>query len=901
MKEAQQELPKLPTYGAVVENGQSAATTTKQLVVDISAGVIAFFVVGVVSVSFSFATFGMTVPSLLGGGSRMALVGVVVVGAVEYAFSKAPFMIVAPDLFVCPMLNDMLLSLPKYAADSGKDLGSTYVATMLIAVGCAGLGLVAAGNSAFLRIGEFVPYPIVCGLLGAVGVVLLRQSYAIATVVVMLDDDAGCPLFSGSPRAIAAAAYAPALVFGGASIVLSSKVGGNPVRSSLPLMLLFGAIFYAALAAWYSPSWHDTLQTARACGFLFDPAVLDDDGPGVVVEWLKLDGVAWRDVASLPLVGRYAALCLLVVFKSSLVYPTWERAFRKRCAQPLDTRKELVVVGAANVAAAAVGSFGAQPQLSTAVSLREMGASSDTGNSALAVVIICALAALFGGASPLAIVPKFAFAGLLIHQGWILAYTFVVKPCFVPPRALSAAESFVVVAILVVFVVNGMLAGLSVGAQLTVILFTVKSHGFGVFKYHGSAALQRSTTQRSPFACHALDDDGHLVQILRLHGLLYWFNANQLVRSIRVLVSDGVDTLGRPPKCIIVDFTLVLDVDASAADALVYAAELCHGRQCALLLSGCRAVKNRVARAGLDLRPLPVTDKVLLCDLQPRAAWVAEHLDDALSACEDAILQAIEAYRSPSRDPPPRPFDDYDNKVVANTTPKTGFRQVLSTLARRCGADFVDVDTLARLEPLTRVVRYERDDHIFRPGLPFRGSTLDEEDGIAFVELGVVAVRREPDQAPSTCLGDALESSPVFRMVRLGPGGVVGLPELFSGRRSIGATRAETRCKVHLLKFRTIRDLRNSDPALALNLYVTLAHILALAYDERSEKFARTLDTVSSHPRSELIPAPARFRAERAVIGHRRHSSSPKKTTAFQRTLASMESGDDADGDSATH
>lgn len=853
-------------YGTVVGSLPSVQASSpgrrrlRQVVVDVSAGAVAFLVVGVVSVSFSLATFGETHSQLVGSGSRMALAGIVVVGAVELALSRAPFMIVCPDLFVCPMLAD----LGRSVAGEG---GETYVAAAVVATGCAGVALAAAGQSPLLRLGDFMPFPIVCGLLGAVGVVLLRQSYAIATVVVVAEEVASdeCPARS------AVALYAPAVAFGVAVVGLNCKFGANPTRSVLPVLAISIASFYAS-ALWLS---RDTgveavLLEARACGFLFDPRAL---GGGTVLAWAGLGDVGWGALATVGAAGRIVALCLLVVVKSSLIYPAWERAFRDDAVRPLDVGRELAAAGLGNAAAAVVGSFGAQPQLSTAVSLREMGASPRSGVAQAAAVALCAVVWVnVDGASPLAVVPKFAFAGLLIAQGWTLVSSFVIEPCLRPPRALSAAEAGVVLAILVVFVRNGMLAGLSVGAQLAVVVFAIKSR-VGVFKYHGSSALQRSTTQRSAFDARHLDEDGHLVQILRLQGLLYWGNATQLVRSIRVLVLDGVDDLRRPPRFVVLDLTLVLDLDASAADAAVVVYDLCRSRACDLVLAGLdRPVRDRVERAGLGLRDLSTDDaraSFLLAgddaDRTLRPVWIAEHLDDALSLCEDALLRAYEASLSPRSSPPGG----------------DGFGRVLRTIARRCGPAFVDTQALGRIAPLTRLARFEP------------GDRLDERDGrrLVFVESGVVSIRREPDQAPTTCLGwPHDDSSPVFRLVRLGPGGVVGIPDLFSGRTSIGAKRAETKCVAHLLDFEAIALLHQQDPALCLELYKTLAHLLALAYDERTEKFARTLDMVQAVPRSELIPPKTRYRAERAVLGTRTSGepSRPRCVANFPRTVLSI-------------
>ena len=946
--------------------------------VDVTSGLVAFLVVAVMSISFSFAVFGqLGFGGLVGAGSRMALMGIFVVGIFEIFGSEAPFMVVCPDLFICPLLNDIGRALEN--PGNGADFGATYAAATVVAVGATGIVLMLAGQSALLRIGEFVPFPIVCGLLGAVGICLLKQSYAIATVVMMANTKgAKCPL-EETPFLKNALTFGPAVFLGALSVWLSSKVNGNPARSTLPLFGFCVASFYVALYLSvffdFFPSSTAAIEAATACGFLFDPSILRDEsaaGRRGILEWQRIPNISWSTIAMAPrFYCDVLALCLLVVLKSSLIMPAWERAFRadylKRQKQ-LDVKRELSSLGIGNFVAALLGTWGAQPQLTTGVSLREMGANSHSKIPALTVIVACPLlSGVVHGAAPLSFVPKFAFAGLLINQGWILVVTFFLAPCFRRPRALTAPESFIVIVILVVFVAKGMVAGLSVGAQCCVFLFAVKSHDFGVFKYHASAAIMRSTTQRSPFARKRLDEDGHLVQVLRLHSLLYFANASQLVKSIKVLLLIGNTSRGdqydreetqlETPHYIIVDLTLVLDLDASAADAFVVAAELCHARQCVLLMSGCRygrarngtSVRERIERAGLQLVDLaPGSGSILrrthlaqvlgdvdneehhdiqFLDLSwkptasPRALWIADSMDDALSACEDAILYSSEIVsspragispiahtteeensvklRAPSFDEAatisllPRPDKLPQQRRAVSLPGPSSFERILRTLEQRCGKDFVNVAILSDLEPFTKVAYYDPGDAVLREASTFQSAALDDDrDGIVFVESGVVSIRREPDQAPGTCQGAQIEASPVFRMLRLGPGGVVGVPEFFTGRRSLGTTRAETKVVARLLPFRTIRRLQTDKAPVALALFHTMAHLLALAYDDRSDKLARTIDMIESTPRRDIAPAVSRMRAERAVTRNSDKKSQnnalpPKPIIATKKVLTS--------------
>ena len=100
-----------------------------------------------------------------------------------------------------------------------------------------------------------------------------------------------------------------------------------------------------------------------------------------------------------------------------------------------------------------------------------------------------------------------------------------------------------------------------------------------------------------------------------------------------------------------------------------------------------------------------------------------------------------------------------------------------------------------------------------------------------------------------------------FRLGRFGPGWVLGTVSEFTGQDILGSYQCVTPCRVHVLEFEKIEDLETEKPALVLNLYKMLAHLMA----RRQEMTIGQLSTFRSIMSSNIQSNPPSRRSIIAV------------------------------------
>jgi len=100
-----------------------------------------------------------------------------------------------------------------------------------------------------------------------------------------------------------------------------------------------------------------------------------------------------------------------------------------------------------------------------------------------------------------------------------------------------------------------------------------------------------------------------------------------------------------------------------------------------------------------------------------------------------------------------------------------------------------------------------------------------------------------------------------FRLARVGPGFVVGGIELSTGLRNPGLHIAITKCRLHHLPYDKMTEIEENNPALMLNLYKLLAHLIAY----REQKAVDQLTTMHSIMDADPIAKPANRKALGAI------------------------------------
>lgn len=305
----------------------------------------------------------------------------------------------------------------------------TFICALVIAIFVVGLFKFFAGKFELLRLTDYIPYPVVCGLMAGIGFNVVYLSLQIST---------NCELkFAFN--------YIPALLVGIVSI-LANKYGYNPAISFTFIIITSIIIFYSSLH-WLGLS----VQQAQNHNWIFGSNTL------VSHLWLfpineasnafngGIDfGAIWRNCC-----GDYIAIAALIVIKTSLTVPAYEKALKIR----FDKSQELSKYGLATLLSAPLGAAGTCPGI-TILSVVVQMKGSERVPTYLTPIIFGLW--YFTRFSFVPYAPKFIFAGLLFSSGYHILVNWFLLPYYRIPKM----EWSIVLFIVLCFQLTGMLNAL---------------------------------------------------------------------------------------------------------------------------------------------------------------------------------------------------------------------------------------------------------------------------------------------------------------------------------------------------------------------------------------------------------------------------------------------------------
>lgn len=321
--------------------------------------------------------------------------------------------------------------------DDDEVFANTFICALVMAIFVVGAFKFLAGHFGLLRLTDYIPYPVVCGLMAGIGFNVLYLSVQIST---------NCEVRY-------AVNYLPALCVGAANILANSN-GCNPAVSFTVIIAVSVLCFYGSLYLFYGfdipaaqqQNWiFDESHTVAAQLWLF-PLSLGlglSEGEGAA----RIDlGAIWRNC-----VGDFVGIAALIVIKTSLTVPAYEKALQLR--KRVDKSAELAKYGLATLLSAPLGAAGTCPGitiLSVVVQMR--------GGERVPTYLSPAIFALWYVTrfSFVPYAPKFIFAGLLLSSGYGILANWLVRPFFRIPKM----EWSIVLLIVLFFQIFGMLNAL---------------------------------------------------------------------------------------------------------------------------------------------------------------------------------------------------------------------------------------------------------------------------------------------------------------------------------------------------------------------------------------------------------------------------------------------------------
>ena len=472
----------------------------------------------------------------------------------------------------------------------------TVVAATLVVTLLTGITFLLLGTFRLGNLVRYVPYPVVGGFLAGTGWLLLKGGIGVAA-------DTQVTVGNLRPPAVLAH-WVPAVVFGVVLLVLT-----RVVKRSLVIPVVIGA----GLALFAIGMLVTGSSTDAALGGHWMLGPFDSTRLWQPWAFRALTGADWSAVLS------QAAGIATVVFVAVIGVLFNVSGTELILRRDLDTNRELRDAGVLNVVSGALGGIPGYHALSLTALAERMSVNTRTAGLVASLV---PLAAVVFGATVIELIPRMIVGGVLVFLG----LAFIVEWVWDKRRSLPKVEYAVVLVILAGIITKGFLPGVVIGLVMAVVLFAVSYGRIELVREVAFGDTYRSNVDRPPAERASLREMGERVQILRVHGFVFFGSASGLLERIRKRVETA------PPRFLLMDLRQVTGVDASAVMSFVKVIHLAQASGFELVLAGASdRVREQLARGG-------VVASEGVVSFEP-------DLDRGLQRCEDVLLQDAQAER----------------------------------------------------------------------------------------------------------------------------------------------------------------------------------------------------------------------------------------------------------------
>ncbi len=580
-------------------------------------GVVGSLAVLAVPLSLGLLAFAPLGPAAAQVGLRATFTAAVVAGVVYalLAGNRAPA--AGPSSATALVLAGLVATL----ASSGDPPGGTALALVLLgcaaAVALSGLMQVALAAAGLARLAALVPRPVLAGFMNGVALLIV-----VGQLPLLLGLLPGSAVDASALRTALAEPGPWLLGLGTVVVVLALQ---RYSRWPAPLTALAaGTLLVAALSAIWPGLWLGhmvgTLPMTPAATPLLPPL---------------LQPAPWQALAAHApaVVGTAAVLALIGALESLLGLLALDEQLDTRH----DPRRELMALGAANLASGLLGGLPAVVLRARAIAMAHAGG---TGRAAaVAGALSYAVVFLFGGPLldqlPLAVLGGImvtvalalvdGWSGQLLRRGW-------------PGRGAAdlRAALAVMLAVCGMTLWLGFVAGVALGVVLSTALFVARMNR-SPLRLRLTAA-ERPSRRIYPDAVEAmLQPLRRDIEIWELDGTLFFGNASRLLQL--------ADALPTRTRVLVLDIRRVNSIDETGAAALGRLQRLLGRRSTLLLLCGMApGSASQLALDAADHAPPPLPDADQAIEAAERHLLGAA-AQTALAACpvpESQLLQGLD-------------------------------------------------------------------------------------------------------------------------------------------------------------------------------------------------------------------------------------------------------------------
>ena len=553
---------------------------------------------GILSIAFalSFAAliFSGPLTPWLAYGIAASFIASSIAGLVVALGSSLPFSIAGPDSSTSAVTAALVAALTQHLAASGASDRLLVAALIVMPISAAmtglllcGLGVAHAGRAI-----RFVPYPVVGGFLGATGLLLVSGASQVLIGHQLTVTNAMAILAPVNLAKIGAGvAVAVVLVLSLRHLTSAAAMTG--------VLLVCTVVAYAIMAATRT-----SLSEAEVAGWMFKIQASNVLDLPWRADWLEL--FPWEQLPSLA--GDLIAVTFITAITALLNTTGVEYATYREA----DLDRDLNALGIANLCSAAFGGYASCISLSRTLLNYSIGATNRLAGVIAAV--ICASVLMIDPAF-LGYIPKFVLGGLLFYLGSALISQWLVNSA----ARLSPIEYLSLLAIAVIIVEWGFIAGVLSGVVIGCATFALSASRVNAIKYSFDGSEMRSSLDRAPAELALLAQNGTQIQVLSLHTYLFFGSASGLHQHVKALLT-------RRSECrfLVFDFRMVTGVDSSAMHSFTQIKRAAEEQKVQLVLVNLNSELEKAFR----LSGLISEDVLLLPDL-----------DQALEACEDAVIR----------------------------------------------------------------------------------------------------------------------------------------------------------------------------------------------------------------------------------------------------------------------
>ncbi|GAA5977360.1 hypothetical protein JCM5350_002440 [Sporobolomyces pararoseus] len=498
--------------------------------------------------------------------------------------------------------------------DARIDDEETLVATTLFSFALSsiltGLAFGILGTLRLGRLSEFFPRHILVGTIGGVGAFLFVTGLQVST---RIGEDSGFSLelvkYFFTPHVLALWIL-PLLL----AIILRLITARFKHPLIFPVYFLaIPAVFYAiALSCGFS------VQDLRQNGYVFELSGVDNKW---YEYWSHFNFQKTDWVAVIETIPTQLALVFFGLLHVPINVPSLAISIGE---DNVDTDKELLSHGISNIASGLVGSVPNYLCYVNSVLFYEVGGTTRTASSLLA---LSSVGILVAGPGIIGYLPICVVAALI----FILGIDLVKEAVWDTHGRVSRFEYVTIWVIVVVMTVWDFVIGLAAGLILACVSFVIMSSQRRAIRSILTGSVARSTVRRHPKQTAFLKEVGKQIRVIKLQGFLFFGTISSCEATIRKIL-EAASWTKDPIRFLVLDFSMASGVDFSAAEAFVRMQRLLDERGVQLIFCGCPVDSSvAVALRSVDLWSDGPEEKVV----------VLETLNESLEHCENAFLRSL--------------------------------------------------------------------------------------------------------------------------------------------------------------------------------------------------------------------------------------------------------------------